>query len=553
MTNNYRQLVAEFDLEAAQPATPGWDEAMLERLEGLPMTQPEAAVGLLCDVLQDMLQAHSAGGMRLKVLGQMAGPAHSLSEMLARRLVGESHPLPAGKGRVAELLLRLRSLEARNQCIAIWELADGDGKVPLWHRKRVTRAANVALERLRDVLVLSYLRYREPPPGTWLRLHALLGFAVDAAIADKMMRLPGDDGRLSARQRYVACLLLAAANPWGLQRSELEQATRLCLAAAGKPIFESGPMSIPLRCGGADSGPGTLSPQGPGTDEALNIQPAVAWMEEPLAAANGASVVVLPVARGQVLELRVDTVQRMVDAWRGPVGRRQAREQTEYPLAMLVGMQQVHRMLAGGLDFDGFCDRLNRIRGMVLTSDTPDSWLGQSSVSVLEPVEVRVLDESAGGYRLMWPLSAEHRVRIGQLVAPVQGDADDDHADDKAMMGVVRWLRDAGRLRVMIGVELLASRAVAAMVRVRDENGRAGALRRALLVAVRDDELELILERILDTTIEALDVFWLETAAGTDQPDVRHDRYEVVQQHALSPAYYRLGLKTIKRNPESGA
>ncbi len=115
-------------------------------------------------------------------------------------------------------------------------------------------------------------------------------------------------------------------------------------------------------------------------------------------------------------------------------------------------------MLAGNEDFESF---LRRVRGQAISlseSDRIASWAISSSESARATrLKARVLDQSLGGYRLVWergPNGEAVRARIGEVVGfalPEPGEGTPDW-----MIGTIRWIRIDEQGRVDAGVELLS-------------------------------------------------------------------------------------------------
>jgi hypothetical protein len=102
-----------------------------------------------------------------------------------------------------------------------------------------------------------------------------------------------------------------------------------------------------------------------------------------------------------------------------------------------------------------------------------------------------VLDQSLGGYRLLWergPGGEAVRARIGELVGlalPEPGEGAPDW-----MIGTIRWIRIDEQGRVDAGVELLSRRALPVGVRHIEEAGMQSTMRGLVLSSLRPDETD---------------------------------------------------------------
>jgi len=91
-----------------------------------------------------------------------------------------------------------------------------------------------------------------------------------------------------------------------------------------------------------------------------------------------------------------------------------------------------------------------------------------------------VLDQSLGGYRVIWPAAENLRARIGELVILASAALADEAQD--WMVGVMRWLRIHADASVEAGIELLARRAKPASLRSYDDERHLRPPMRALLL-----------------------------------------------------------------------
>ncbi len=95
-------------------------------------------------------------------------------------------------------------------------------------------------------------------------------------------------------------------------------------------------------------------------------------------------------------------------------------------------------------------------------------------------MRAKVLDQSLGGYRLVWEKIDGMRVKVGEILglAPL---AEDGEAQDW-MVGTIRWLRIEPSGAMDAGVELLARRALPVGLRSFDPHGVPRAAVRGVLL-----------------------------------------------------------------------
>lgn len=551
MSEHYRQLVSGVALESIHLAGRHWAQEMLGALDKVPMAQPPKAASDLTNVLKRMLEVHSDGSARVHILKRAQKLAQPLLDGLYKQIMAESHPLPLAKANLAARLLDMRSLQGKNACMAVWELAGPDGKLPWLGRGQIVEAVNEALIYMRDVLELSFQQYQEPPLGSWRRLHALYGFAVDVDIAQRKCALPHSGVKRTARQRYAQALLLAMANPWGMQRAEMAQALQICASLADRVHFGAGQGAIPVQGAGNDSGPGLPSADHQSDGLMMDLAPVLDLVDQQLSwDPDGGLIVSVADGRGGHSDVRRSMLERMSRAWRGRAERGYERVGGRHVMSVLVGMSAIHQAMAGGDDFDAFRERLAGGQIDASTGGNAAAWLSGHSAAEPIHVEAQVLDQSLGGYRLLWPAGLGHRVRIGELVGLIPGPVLQDDPDRSTimMLGVLRWLRSRDDDQLAVGVELLSRQPQPAVVRVMAANAQRGPLQRGLLADAASPEPELILARVREQQVEGVEISCLSEQGKPESSAMRRRKFSIVQAQELSPAYYRVSLSDSDSN-----
>src|SRR5690606_23187689 len=156
-----------------------------------------------------------------------------------------------------------------------------------------------------------------------------------------------------------------------------------------------------------DAGPGYVPDeraQGALDMLALDIGAVLALVDRQLAAmpADAASVPV-PQRGGTSLSVDAALLQRVVMDWGARATRGHERLGGGYLLDSVLGVHDLHYVLAGGEGFDAF---MQRVRGQAISlseADRTASWrTGASEFSRAARLPVRVVDQGLGGYRLLW-------------------------------------------------------------------------------------------------------------------------------------------------------
>jgi hypothetical protein len=325
------------------------------------------------------------------------------------------------------------------------------------------------------------LRYLAPPPGAWQNLHDLFGFATAVGADEKPVPDPRG-ANSNVRQIYIHSLLFALSNPYRFTQREngdIHALTRMwaehCELREGRA--PAGAIAIHTD---VDRSPGYLPEEReePDVDSwALEISGLLRFLEGHLALLPPGTPTTEFGARAAAVAVPTDFVARLMHAWQSGSDRHHPRLPAGHALDTVIGLHDLHYVLAGNTDFEGF---LVKTRGVAITlheSDRAAVWANSGGNARIRRLPSRVLDQSLGGYRLIWEKADGMRMKVGELVG-LAALGDDDESRDW-MVGAIRWLRiEEGGMQA--GVELLARRAQPAAVRSYDGQGLPSAAMRAL-------------------------------------------------------------------------
>jgi hypothetical protein len=151
---------------------------------------------------------------------------------------------------------------------------------------------------------------------------------------------------------------------------------------------------------------------------------------------------------------------------------------------VVIGMQAVHFVLAGALDFDTFRNMARSAGSDESAGDDRHAIFAHAGATVV-PSRARVVDRSIGGYRLRFDRSEEVRARVGEIVAL----AAQDEQSGNWSVGMLRWLRVDEFGTVEVGVETVTRDARAVSVSSLDIRGMPGpAMRGIFAVPAKSDE-----------------------------------------------------------------
>jgi hypothetical protein len=547
MSEAYTRLIAGMPARVpASGATPASARHMQQHIAQLPMANPTVAARELTQLLARMLTTVWPGGQRLAALDALAASVAQLSDGFERQLASESFPLPAAKLALAETVGGFQRELAEGYALAVYELCAPSGKVAWLRGKTVAQALARALRHGSQSLLWDYRLYRNPPAGAWLRLHAAYAFALESGVADQPVTLDAAQ-RLSPSTIYKHALLLALSNPYRFSTRELSDACDVtgvfamrCQLHAGG----SGAIALDLA---ADTGPGYLPEErraaAPGLHD-FDAEPARAALAadrqmQPGAIAHAS----YRLPDGKTLEVSHAFLERLQSTWSGSAERGHARLQAGHPLEAVIGLHALHMLLAGGQQFQTFLSGLRGAGISIGAQSQSPAWAAATDGGGIAVQRVQVLDQSLGGYRLLWHAEVGMRIRVGEIVGLAPPSERGDGQD--WMVGVVRWLRIEASGQLDTGVELLSRQALPAAVRFPDARGQLRDAVRALLLHQGDHELLLLATRS-EAMPAALEVSMPEDPRDWQPlPSVRMAQIE--SSEALSPAYQRLRVSAASR------
>ncbi len=456
-------------------------KSLRQWLAQLPLANPGATARLLISALREMNQLRIDAQQRIDALEMLREPIGNIVAVLVKQVLGDSFPLPPQKQQLGQLAQDFEHELALGYCAAIYDLCAPAGAVPFLRGKSVALASTRAIQHRGGSLYQAYLRYHAPPPGAWQNLHDLFGFAV-AVGADEKPVADARGGSTHVRLAYMHSLLFALVNPYRFTQREngdIHALTRIWAEHCELREGRAPAGAIAIRTD-VDRGPGYLPEEReePDVDSwALEINGLARFLERHLALLPTGAQTTEFGARGATVSVATDFVARVESAWQSGSDRSHPRLPAGHALDTVIGLHDLHYVLAGNVDFEGF---LVKTRGVAITlheSDRAAVWANSGSNARIRRLPSRVLDQSLGGYRLAWEKADGMRMKVGELVGLAALEDDDDSRD--WMVGAIRWLRiEAGGMQA--GVELLARRAQPAAVRGFDAHGVPRAAMRAL-------------------------------------------------------------------------
>lgn len=500
MSELHRRLLRDLpERRAAKPGDFATDaRAARSWVAALPLANFLATARLLVEGLRAMNRLRVAPAERLEVLEILRAPVIQLATLIEKQILGASFPLPPQRAELGTLAQEFQAELALGYRFVLYDFCAPNGHTPLLRGKSVALAAVRALVHGAARLQKAYLLYRTPPQGAWQGLHDVFRFTaslgLDAkTVDDAALRMP-----LSARNAYVHALLLALSNPYRYTQRELLEVIGLVSTFA--PYCElrkiagasASSHSIDML---ADRGPGYLPEERATASDgvmALDLDAMLEYIAGQIAALPpGIRLATFRVRGGPAVQVDIDLTERLVEGWTSDGAREQSRLPGGHLLQSVIGLHDLHFVLAGSEDFESF---LRRVRGTSISlsdRDSAASWVVSSGEQMrTQRMPLRVIDQSFGGYRVLWERGASGetvRAKVGELVGLSIGE--NANASPDWMVGVIRWIRIDDEGCVDAGIELLARRALAIGVAAVDASGDIrGDLRGILLSPLQSED-----------------------------------------------------------------
>lgn len=463
-------------------------------LNHLPLANPAATSRQLLDALMVMNRMRIEPQQRLDALELLRGPVLQVIGSIDRQILLESFPLAPAKLQQARTAQDFEREIGLGYVQILYDFCNPAGKVPFLKGKSVAMAAVRALQHYGNLLAKAYTLYHTPPEGIWLRLHDVFVAAVQLRLDDKAVTDPSLGGaELSPRHAYAHALLLALSNPYRYTQREMADVFALTRTLA--PYCQIGHGRAPVAGFAVlteqDQGVGYVPEERQLAAEGLlsfDPHPVQRMVEgHVLHLPPGADLLSFRLKGGPAVQARRAVVDRLMRSWGGASERGHARLPAGHQLDTVIGLHALHHMLAGNEDFDAF---LRRVRGQAISlseREAAASWATQSSEVKPAVQRALVLDQSLGGYRLVWDKADLARAKVGELVGltPITADDEDDERD--WMVGVIRWIRIDDADSVDAGIELLARRAQPVGIASFEPTGQVRAAMRGVLLLDQDD------------------------------------------------------------------
>lgn len=494
MNELYRRLMRAIPHRRSHDeATSGIDARSLRSwIDGLPLANFTVTSKLLVEKLRWMNQVRIAPLERLEALEMLRVPIGQFVATADAQILGSSFPLPPQKAdlgtltEVFEYELSLGYLEV------LYDLCAPKEAVPMFKGAQAALAAVRALQHGGQCLQKSYQCYHAPLAGVWQSMHDIYRVVVDLRLQNRAVDGSRFGGGTRPRNVYAHALLLSLINPYSYTFRELPEIIAITRQLAPLcELREIGSDSEPgatlrLTDINSDVGPGFIVEDGDPTRTSLLGIDTTRVRTEVDSRIDGAAedANTLELATRGIVPVQADIrlLRLLVDALTADYARGFERLESDQDVETVIGLHDLHNVVAGNEDFASFAQRVFGSMGGE-QDEVMASWVhAGNEQSRVARLMANVLDQSLRGYRLRWqpgPQGESVRAKVGEVVGIRSG------RDSTAnwIIGSIRWLRINDSGQVEAGVEVLTRRALPVAVRLAESVGPSRAPVRGLLMA----------------------------------------------------------------------
>ncbi|MCB1608045.1 MAG: hypothetical protein KDI71_13840 [Xanthomonadales bacterium] len=496
-------------------------------IEALPLANSGATARLLYNGIKELNQLEVDANQRLEILEQMRKPMATVAASMERHVINQPLPLPAQKRQIGTVIRDFHRTLADGYRICVADLCAPRGGVPFLRGRVVALALARAMTHLSALLAKCYLVYAETPASIWQQMHQLIAFGRSQNLHDKPITDPHLPGiTLTAESIYIQSMLIQIANPYRLTQREIVdlEGVALVWSAHCQVSYDGGGDGHFLIDPDEDSPPMVARGQS-GEFWRLDASGLVKHVQTNVNLCANPDAMVMARSRfGQSPgSLTAGVLSRLITAWDFSGERAQPRLPAGYPMDVALGLHFAHQLTSENRDFNEFVRELSG-GGIELSDRERSAAWAQASGDSAKPLVLRatVLDQSLGGYRIVWEDAEALRARVGELVSLATVDEDADDSEDEPrdwMIGVLRWLKGGAGNSLEGGLQLLSRRAEAVAVRVLKGADAAQVIHRGFLLDPLDSAHTvptLLVPSLVDSDAE-LEVLRLPDPMGIEE------------------------------------
>lgn len=481
----HRRLPDETAPGAVPRTLRGW-------IDALPIANFAATSSQLLDHLRAMNQVRIEPLQRLEMLEVLRVSVGQCISTVDAQILGSAFPLTRQKAELARLSEMFEFEISLGYIEVLFDLCAPKEAVPMFRGRHASLAAFRALEHAGQCLQKSYQCYHAPLAGIWQSMHNVYRVIVDLKLERKTVDGSRFGDGAQPAHVYAHALLLSLVNPYSFTLYELPEITAIIrllapfceLLEVGAEVEQTG--TLRLVDTHSDVGPGFVVEDamlGKQTMLGIDTTGVVSEIEWRInAASNDAHSLELPHRGGNAWRAEIRLLRHLVGILSADYSREFERVDSEQEMGTVIGLHDVHNVLADNEDFSSFAQRMfgsaDSAEQQVMTSLVNTS----SEQTRVCQQRANVLDQSLRGYRLRWtsgPNGETVRAKVGEVIG-LRSNAD---SASNWIVGSIRWLRINEDGDVDAGVEVLARRALPVAVGLDEDTVPTCAPCRGLLLA----------------------------------------------------------------------
>lgn len=411
-------------------------------------------------VLKVLLKINDGGlsyQEHFQALESLRSPVQYLSDALRYQLMGSCLPLTIKTRGIATQLFKLHSEMTGGYQHISEELFDLDAM----HQDFTTLATSLhrSLHYLSQGLLTDYQIYESNSGDYWRRIHQIYEAAERKGLQSSSIKDPyrRDRQETTVEEQYKQILLLALANPYRHSQpdlawiyTQLHHWAPLCqLRPADHLDASRHACLVDLANDAPPSYDAYNAIHSPTTCRQFETSALVDALLNSLSRRAGQSTTQEDAAAPrQMTANRTSLLHALVTAWSLAAKRRFSRMRSGATgISVRLGLSAIHQ----------FIDARNALH----TDDTNKASDGDANAGN-DTYVCKVVNESADGVCLKWQSTNTGKIRVGELITVGRND----ESGDMPGIGVIRWLKTAGKHTVNFGIQLLSPDAFPITIRV---------------------------------------------------------------------------------------
>jgi cyclic-di-GMP-binding protein len=500
--------------EQTKPGKSGFNlqaKAIDEWFDKLPMANIRIATKTIYKALKETNSYEVSYNKRLYFLEKIHEPVTELAANLKKLNLNREFPLDEKHQRIAILLQKLHRQVTMGYRLVLQDLVN----CPIFFlciskRKLMTLAIERIIRHNSLSLITNYQLYNAPQKGLWTEIHNLFLLAHEEDLLNKRVSDPSLQTvkETTIKNVYLQILLVAVADPYRMAQhhtySIFKQLEEWSILAEIHKHHDEETQDCLVIDLSIDTHPALIAHKD-------TQNKSFSWTID-TSKLNYAHLIEHFDGPGiQTTEINAELLKQLSLAWGLAPSRQQNRRRTKSKLKVAIGLNNVHYVLNGNaepvwMQSDESRNTDNSMNGLVLSENAPltasfESQSIDTSVKVSDiwgeaftnkPLDEKrdkkeqekhdqkyhneleeknkeleaaqkwgMINESIGGYCLLWDNTDSVEANVGEVVAISH---EEDRKEGYWFVGTIRWMKCVGNSKVQIGVQILAPNAIAVSI-----------------------------------------------------------------------------------------